>query len=358
MDVHAFINSLKEDGKNNKLLQNIKESIMTEKSIACEELILETPPSPEDFRLKLRAKCIHGNIFEDKVLKSTLDNYNRNFSVVGSNNDEAQKKAIRNFQDFQEIFGKKPSKNYTKAMETAGMKAWSILKSKSTGNTKLNRKTIFAYEEWVPNSVSENLMKSLRADCVGRTGDFTLVVDLKFSTMSQKSYEDKYLIDGIIQVLLYAALMDLDPDNHTTGVLVYYGKEGEIVFYSTDKFTDLSCMEKLYKEAGIPLKLLKGRRGKETRKGQVVTKELRDVAQTSRTSRKEQQVESADTSRAEFSDAEIDLSSDLALRYQDSKVICRDGQYLNVRVNIKLLELCFCLVGLFIAIFVIWREHP
>jgi hypothetical protein len=329
---------------------------MAEKSVASEEMILETPPSPKDLRLKLRAKCIHGNIFEDNVLQSTLDNCGRNFSVVGCGNGDAQKKSIRNLQDFKDIFEKIPSKNYTNAMVIAGKKAWSILKSKSKGSTKVNKKTTIAYEEWVPNSVSEILMKSLRADCVGRSGEFTLVVDLKFSTMSQKSYEDEYLIDGITQVLIYAALMDLDPNNHITGVLVYYGKEGKIVFYSTDKFADLPCMEKLYKKAGIPIKLLKGRRGKETGKEQVVTTRLKDIVKTNGGSLKVSQVESADTSMAEFSDAEIDLSSDFASRNQNSRMVWTDGQYLNWRMNIRWLEICFCLVCLFIAIFALWKH--
>lgn len=141
MDVHAFINGLKEDSKNNKLLNEIKESVLTRKEIKLKELILDTPPSPDDFRLKLRAKCLHGNIFEDMVLKTTLDNCNRNFSVVGSNDEDAKKKASKNHQDFQEIFGKSPSAKYSKAMKMAGNTAWGILKAECKGNANTGGKS-------------------------------------------------------------------------------------------------------------------------------------------------------------------------------------------------------------------------
>lgn len=359
MDVHAFINGLKEDSKNNKLLNEIKESILTRKEIKLKELILDIPPSPDDFRLKLRAKCLHGNIFEDMVLKTTLDNCNRNFSVVGSNDEDAKKKASKNHQDFQEIFGKSPSAKYSKAMKMAGNTAWGILKAECKRNANTGGKSTFAYEEWVPNSVSNILMKSLRADCVSRTGNFTTVVDLKFSTMSQESYEREYLIDGITQVLIYSALMDLDPTNHAAGVLVYYGKDGVVVYYSTDKYNDESCMKKLYKKAGIPLSILRRRQLKIAKSGDNVTnhnfESNGELKKNCTASRENQRQNVSEVSTTEFSDAEFDTLQDV---YPEKKKITAtksDGQYIQFQISIRALEICFCVVCLVIAIFAVWR---
>lgn len=359
MDVHTLINGLKEDNKNNKLLNEIKESILTRKEIKCKELILETPPSPEDFRLKLRAKCLHGNIFEDMVLKTTLENCNRNISVVGSNSEDAKKKASKNHQDFQELFGKSPSAKYSKAMKMAGNTAWGILKAECKGNAKTGGKYTFAYEEWVPNSVSNILMKSLRADCVSRTGDFTTVVDLKFSTMGQESYEREYLIDGITQVLIYSALMDLDPNNHAAGVLVYYGKDGGVVYYSTDKYNDESCMKKLYKKAGIPLSIFRRRQSKIAKSGDNVTKhnfESNDVFKKNcKASRENQRTENPEVSTTEFSDAEFDTLQDVYTVKETITATKSEGQYIQFRMSIRVFEICFCVVCLLIAIFAVWR---
>ena len=353
MDVHAFINCLKEDTKNNKLLENIKQSIVKGKETTSSELVLDTPPPPSDPRLKLRAKCLHGNIFEDSVLRTTLDNCNRVLSVTGSNHEEAKKKASKNLKDFQEIFGKRPSTNYNRAMEVAGSKALSILKTKSKGSSKSNGKTTFAYEEWVPNSVSGVLMKSLRADCVTRAGNYTSVVDLKFSTMSQVSYEKEYLIDGITQVLIYAALMGLDPGNCATGVLVYYGKEGKVVFYSSDKYKDVSCMEQLYRKAGIPLKLLRERPAKDTRNQVMTIPPKKNCAIT----RQVPQLQGTKNSMAEFSDSELDSLHDgnpSKLRFM---TVQREGQHIHLTVSVRFLEGCFCVLCFFLAILGVWQTQ-
>lgn len=100
MDVYVFINGFKEDSKNNKLFNEIKELILMRKEIKFKELILDILFFLDDFCFKLRVKCFYGNIFEDMVLKMIIDNCNCSFFVVGSNDEDVKKKVFKNYQDF------------------------------------------------------------------------------------------------------------------------------------------------------------------------------------------------------------------------------------------------------------------
>ena len=251
MDVHSFINKLRDNKKNASLVEDIKSSIKETKRFADGNLILEVPPPPADVRKKLKAKCIHGHVFEDFVLQSALEDGKKVFTVQDDTDASLKKQMKERKQEFKEIYDENPKKKYETSMANAGNGAWKILSAASRSGNAGKRTTDVKFEEWVRNSVSSELMKSLRADFVARTGDKVLLVDLKFTTTKKATYEGEYLIDGIIQVLIYALLKGVEPSNITLGVLVYYGREGEVVLYTTDKRHDAGCMKTLMQKAGI-----------------------------------------------------------------------------------------------------------
>ncbi|KAK3099783.1 hypothetical protein FSP39_009549 [Pinctada imbricata] len=252
MDVHSFINKLRDDKRNNKFVNDIIDSIYVLKSNKDADLLLDVPSAPKDLKKRLKAKCIHGHVFEDFVLKAALDDSRKTIVVKDESQTTVKDQMKKRKEEFKEIYEETMKKKYEVAMTNAGSRAWKILSTFTRNGNVSKQVSEVKFEDWVKNNnISSQLMGSLRADFVARTGEKVFLVDLKFSTTKRQFYEEQYLIDGIIQVLIYAILMGVDPRDLTLGVLVYYGREGETVLYTTDKRNDDECMSTMMKLAGM-----------------------------------------------------------------------------------------------------------
>ncbi|KAK3097669.1 hypothetical protein FSP39_011935 [Pinctada imbricata] len=186
---------------------------------------------------------IHGNMFEEFVLKAAKGERSNVFVIKDESVKTVWSRIKERKKQFKEIHNENMTQDYEDAMTLAGIRAWETLSSLARSRNCSNHECEVKFEEVVQNKTASKLKEYLRADFVARTKTTVFLVDLKFSSMETSAFEEQYLVNGILQVLIYSLVMDIEPGDLSLGVLVYYGREGMVVLYTTDIRNDQESME-------------------------------------------------------------------------------------------------------------------
>ncbi|CAC5421736.1 unnamed protein product [Mytilus coruscus] len=170
-------------------------------------------------------KFVHGKIFEDNINQAAT-------------NCKEDRKLIEEFKSLYEEFCKRPRnvEEYFAGMKHAGLVAWNIVRYMQLQHVS------FTFGHRVKNEYFKMLRPNVLIDFIQPT----LIYDFKLSTAkSQEEYEQKYLVSGLIQVLIYYLCMGLSPENAKLGVLVFYSSLNKIVFYTSNVHKDGFCVKLL-----------------------------------------------------------------------------------------------------------------
>lgn len=170
-------------------------------------------------------KFVHGKIFEDCINQA-------------AKNCKEDRKIIEEFKSLYEEFCDNPRnvEEYFAGMKQAGSVAWSIVRYMQLqhGSSTFGKR--------IKNEHFKMLRPNLLIDFIQPT----LIYDFKLSTAkSQEEYEQKYLVSGLIQVLIYYLCMGLSPENAKLGVLVFYSSLNKVVFYTSNVHKDGFCVKLL-----------------------------------------------------------------------------------------------------------------
>lgn len=125
---------------------------------------------------------------------------------------------------------------YFSGMKQAGSVAWNVVRYMQMQHVS------FSFGKRIENEHFTMLKPNLLVDFIQPT----LIYDFKFSTLkSADEYEKKYLVNGLIQVLIYHLCLGKSPENVRLGVLVYYYNLNKVVFYTSNVHLDGFCVKLL-----------------------------------------------------------------------------------------------------------------
>ena len=211
-------------------------------------------------------KFIHGDIFEHAVQQA--------YGYTSEKNDPW----IR-FTELYPSMEKEKKEQYKTFMDKAGQVAWDIFYTnvKTVYGSKKN--SIPSFEHTIQNNTLSILTSKLEADIFVSSLP-NIVCEIKYSTMDKDLYEREYLVNAIVQVLIYSLALKLDSSTLHLQILVCYSRIGKVVLYESDVHKDETLVNRLLKklrvinEVAEESDVRKGKNPKESEKAFTVAKNI------------------------------------------------------------------------------------
>ena len=214
LHVHQFIDKMKEE-QTEQLNEYLDFSQVKSTNVENNLSMSDIPKSETQ-----EQKFIHGNIFEYAVQQAA--------EHTSKKNDPWTR-----FRELYRSMKGKKREQYKTFMDEAGQAAWDMFYTNVETVYGSEKNSIPSFEHTIQNNTLPILSSKLEADIFVSSLP-NIVCEIKYSTMDKDSYEREYLVNAIVQVLIYSLALKLDPSTLHLQILVFFSKTREVVLYKSD----------------------------------------------------------------------------------------------------------------------------